>query len=455
MGLVELYEIEQINKWLEQHALLKEKMFQAERYYKQENDVIHGRKKLMGIIREDAKGNKNTLQVEDPYASNEKLASGFLRQQIKQKVNYLINEDITLSEDEKEFTEDYPNWRKDIKQLGTKVSYQIYGGWQFYIEDNKVKYKYIDGTQIYPVYMTNQSRPDLVLRHYTTMDDIEKVIVYDNKMESHYVRTEKTKKWELQGSYAIVRKSRILAEETLDEQAVELSQPPFAICYNNDEWMTDLHPIKPFIDIYDKVNSDFANNIIDFQEIYHTLKNYQGQNLEEFNAQLKKLKVVPIGEGGEMQTHQVEVPVNAKQTYLEITRKNIYEFGMAVDVNNIATGNATVVAIQSMYENLNMKASDFEQELQDFWRQVITLSNEFNAILGTGKQYDTYLEFDKSMISNINEIYERLSKWIGFIPQEILFKLLPDVDEEEAMELVELERSFMTTQLIDDDSDVE
>jgi len=444
-----MYEIDQIKLWLDEHRQLKEKMLQAERYFRQENDVILEREKKMGIIRKNKNGDNVTSQVVDPYASNERLPSGFLRQQIKQKVNYLINENVTMSEDDEDFTLEYPNWRKNIKKLGTRVSYHIYGAWQFYIEDNKAKYKYIDGTQIYPVYQTRTDIPDYVIRHYTTLEGIEKVIVYDNKTESHYKRHEKTKAWEFEKELPIIKKSRTLAEETIEEQAVELSQPPFAICFNNDEWESDLHPIKPYIDIYDKVNSDFANNIIDFQEIYHTLKNYNGQDLAEFNDQLKKLKVVPIGEDGEMQTHQIEVPVEAKKTYLELTRKNIFEFGMAVDVQNIATGNATVVAIQSMYENLNMKASDFEQELQDFWRQVIILINEFNQIAGNGiGPFDNYLVFDKSMISNINEVYERLSKWIGTIPQQILFKLLPDVDEVEAMELMDAERSQLTTQFL-------
>lgn len=440
------YKIEQLKEWLTEHAQLKEQMAEGEAYFNQQNTAILETKKQMGIIRNDKNG-KRTVMVEDPYASNEKLASGFLKQQIKQKVNYLINENITLSDMVEETEELYPDWRKDLKQLSTRVSYHIYGAWQFYVEDNETKYKFIDGTQLYPIFITNQSIPDLVIRHYTTMDGIEKAIIYSNTTETHYI---KKKKWEYEKEVPIIRKSKVIADETIEEQSVELSQPPFAICFNNDEWKTDLQPIKSFVDIYDKVNSDFANNIIDFQEIYHTVKNYDGQDLEEFNEQLKRLKVVPVGEDGEMQTHQIEVPVEAKKTYLELTRKNIFEFGMAVDVQNIATGNATVVAIQSMYENLNMKAADFEQELQDFWRQVIKLTNEFNLITGSAAVLDNYLMFDKSMISNVNEVYERLSKWIGTIPTEILFELLPDVDKDKAMELMEEEVNQLKTQLLDE-----
>jgi SPP1 family phage portal protein len=438
------YKIEQLKEWLTEHAQLKEQMAEGEAYFNQQNTAILETKKQMGIIRNDKNG-KRTVMVEDPYASNQKLASGFLKQQIKQKVNYLINENITLSDMVEETEDLYPDWRKDLKQLSTRVSYHIYGAWQFYVEDNETKYKFIDGTQLYPIFITNQSIPDLVIRHYTTMDGIEKAIIYSNTTETHYI---KKKKWEYEKEVPIIRKSKVIADETIEEQSVELSQPPFAICFNNDEWKTDLQPIKSFVDIYDKVNSDFANNIIDFQEIYHTVKNYDGQDLEEFNEQLKRLKVVPVSEDGEMQTHQIEVPVNAKQTFLEITRKNIFEFGMAVDVQNIATGNATVVAIQSMYENLNMKAADFEQELQDFWRQVVKLTNEFNLITGSAAVIDNYLMFDKSMISNVNEVYERLSKWIGTIPTEILFELLPDVDKDKAMELKEEEVNQLKTRML-------
>lgn len=216
------YKIEQLKEWLTEHAQLKEQMAEGEAYFNQQNTAILETKKQMGIIRNDKNG-KRTVMVEDPYASNEKLASGFLKQQIKQKVNYLINENITLSDMVEETEELYPDWRKDLKQLSTRVSYHIYGAWQFYVEDNETKYNFIDGTQLYPIFITNQSIPDLVIRHYTTMDGIEKAIIYSNTTETHYI---KKKKWEYEKEVPIIRKSKVIADETIEEQSVELSQPP-------------------------------------------------------------------------------------------------------------------------------------------------------------------------------------------------------------------------------------
>jgi len=153
-------------------------------------------------------------------------------------------------------------------------------------------------------------------------------------------------------SYAkrITRNDEVIGAETID-----LGMPPFAICYNNDLMETDLKPIKKQIDIYDKVDSDFANNIIDFQEIYYTLKNYGGQNIGEFMKQLKKVeKQQNLPSDGEIGYKQLKVPTEAKMTFLKRNGTDIYENGMSVDMNEIAAGNSTVIAIQAMLRKLKL-----------------------------------------------------------------------------------------------------
>lgn len=411
----------------EQHDSLRNQMSQGENYYNQQNEVIMSRQKLMGIKRGD-----RYAQIIDPYASNQQLASGFLKQIIKQKVNYLINEDMMLSDQNDEVTEMFENWKKDIKKIATKVSYEIYGAWQLYIEDGQLKKKFISGKQLYPIYNDEQDELIAVARFYKD-GKTEKAIIYDNKTEKHYELD--SSKWKLIEELPILKIKNKLGDDVIAENAVELPAPPFAFLFNNDEWLSDLQPIKSHIDVYDIVDSDFANNIIDFQDIYHTLKNYQGQDLAEFNQQLKILKTVPIGEDGEFTTHMAEVPVVAKQTYLGMKRKDIYEFAMAVDLKEIAAGNSTVVAIQSMFENLNMKAADFEQELQDFWRTFIKLVNFFNAALNINIVLDNKILFDKSMLMNEKEIIEKqklqvetASLLMGVLDDETLIEAVSNLE---------------------------
>jgi len=380
----------------------------------------------MGIKRGDG-----YAQVVDPYASNEQLPSGFVKTIVKQKVNYLINNNMTLTDQEDDVTELFPSWKKELKQLATKVSYDIYGAWQLYIQDGELKKKFISGKQLYPVF--NEDDQLIAVARFYKSDDENKAIVYDNKIETHY-KVEQNE-WVIEKQEPILKLRNTIGDDVVAENAVELPAPPFAFLFNNDEWRNDIQPIKKNIDVYDKVDSDFANNIIDFQEIYHTLKNYQGQDLAEFNQQLKMLKTVPVGEDGEFKTHMAEVPVKAKQTYLEIKRKDIFENAMAVDLKEIAAGNSTVVAIKAMFEALNMKASDFEQELQDFWQTFLMLTNFFNAQLNNNLVLDNEIIFDKSMLMNEKDLIEghklqveTLSLLMGILDNESLLEVAANLD---------------------------
>ncbi len=417
-----------IKDYKKEHDNYKSKMITGENYYNQENEVIMQRQKLMGIKR-----GESYHQVVDPYASNFQLPSGFLKQQVKQKVNYLIGESMTLTDQEDLIQEVFPAWKKEIKQLATKVSYQIYGAWQFYIKDGMIAKKFISGKQLYPVFREGENKPYKVIRFYS-IDDKEYAIEYDNKVEKHFVK--KGTKWEQFDEKPILKLNNKIANDIISEDIVELPGPPFAFLYNNDEMKSDLQPIKPHVDVFDIVDSDFANNIVDFQEIYHTLKNYQGQDLAEFNQQLKMLKTVPIAEDGEFKTHMAEVPVVAKQTYLDMKRKDIFEYGMAVDLKDIAAGNATVVAIKSMYENLNMKCNDFEQELQDFWANVLELTNFFATFTNQiPSVLDNRIIFDKAMLMNEKDLLEgkkiqveMLQMLMGVLDKETLLELAASVD---------------------------
>jgi hypothetical protein len=137
-------------------------------------------------------------------------------------------------------------------------------------------------------------------------------------------------------------------------------------------------------------------------------------------------------------------------------RRDIFEWGMAVDLQRLGEGKKVTTEIQSMFEGLNIKANDFEQELQDFWRQVIIIVNAFNEILNINTQYDHELIFDKSMLSNQKEKSEIQAKQVeaiinlsSILDNETLAALIAeldivkenlDIDEEELLQRIQNER---------------
>jgi SPP1 family phage portal protein len=182
------------------------------------------------------------------------------------------------------------------------------------------------------------------------------------------------------------------------------------------------------IDIYDIVNSDFANNIDDMQDAFFTIKNYNGQDLQEFLTQLKKFKAVPVGDGGDVTANQLTIPTEAREKFLSLTDENIYKFAMAVDTNKLAGSSLTTTAIKASFANLDLKADKFEAEFRKFIRTLITFINKYE---GTSYSYDFTL--DRSMLVNNIETIEAIKNQKGIISDRTLFEnhpLVLDVDQE-------------------------
>ena len=63
---------------------------------------------------------------------------------------------------------------------------------------------------------------------------------------------------------------------------------PFIEIENNEEKMTDLEPIKPLIDAYDLINSNYVNTVEDLKEIIWLINGY---GAEDLLALIENLKV--------------------------------------------------------------------------------------------------------------------------------------------------------------------
>ncbi len=388
-------------------------------YYNKNNTEIMRRQKLYYI--------RQGQTVEDPYKANHKLPSGYMKLLVKQKVNYSINNRIKIGSsdniDIKAIEDALGNWKKGLKQAAYEASKKAAAYWQFYINQNQeFDYKLIPAEQCIAIPAPDD--PDTIeyfIRFYQQQ-------IYDAK--SKPVTIKKVEFWTSDKVYYFIHqdggwefapesiepynpKPHIKAvyrygDKVSKEQEQSWGRPPFAVLYNNDEKQNDLYPVKEFIDIYDIVNSDFANNLDDFQDIYWILKNYNGQDLDEFLTEIKELKAIRTGDGGDARAETINIPTEARIKMLDNTEKLIYKFGMGVNPDDIE-GNITNVRIKALYSNLDLKANDFEIELQDFMQQALYFLKKYFEIKNTGFDFDEskiYLVFDRSMIINEAEMLQ-------------------------------------------------
>lgn len=414
------------------------KMLQGEAYYNQKNIEIMRREKKLRLAGK---------LVNDPWEANHKLPSGYMRMLVNQKVAYSINPKMKLVSDTVDIDRIYEDLgrRFDTKLKKYAKEASKTGRASFYpmIIDGKFEYKVLQSKQL------------------IVDEEMQWAILFDDTKASLITKNANTVFVKRDNEYFIeseplpnVLKKLTVNGVVIEQQADTWGKVPVTLSYNNDDKDTDLDPIKAFIDIYDIINSDFANNLDDFQDIYWILENFGGQNLEEFITQVKQYKAIKVGEGGSARPETIQIPVEARKTMLDMTEDNIYKFGFGFNPNKTGDGNITNVVIRSRYEPLNLKANDFEQEIREGVYQLLDFLNQYYIITNQPQfnPYDVDIKFDRSMIVNELEMATLANESMGFLSEETRLANDPRVsDAEEEIERMNNEKALNPINLGDAD----
>lgn len=394
----------------------------AEEYYKMHNCAILERRKQLYT---------ESGMVDDIYSSNIKLPSGFCAELIDQKVNYSINSKMSLVVNGELADNVFGSkWRRDLATTARQASIKGFAVWQFYIEKGVVKKRMIPSEQIIPCY--DDGVLYKVIRVYESRDG------KTTKKVAEVWEGDTVSKWEqktLNRWVCVVNKEPSMTiyssvgGKKVASQPSGWGVPPFAILRNNEYFSSDITKLIPLVDAFDFTNSDFANNLQDFQDVTWIVKNYDGTKPSEFMRDVKAYKVLKISEDGEARQETTDIPFEAKMKLLETIEDQIYKFGRGVNTSKIV-GNVTNVQIYSMYSNLDLKANDFEAEVESFVQQsasFITKGSDLNGVFDA----EVDIVFDRSMIINKEAMIQIANQSIGAVSEQTRLANHPWVDNAE------------------------
>ncbi len=192
--------------------------------------------------------------------------------------------------------------------------------------------------------------------------------------------------------------------------------------------------------MYDRVYSGFFNDLEDIQEIIFVLSGYGGTNLAEFLGDLKKFKTVNLdedeGKPG-LSTLTIDIPVEAREKMLAMTRKEIFEQGQGVDPQPENYGNASGEALKFMYSLLELKAGLMETEFRIGFGEFIRAICGYLGI-NCEKVEQTWT---RNRIKSDAELSAICSQSSGIISNETIVKNHPFVTEyEKELERLEQEK---------------
>lgn len=378
--------------------------------------------------------------------ADNRIAHNFHQLLVDEKVAYMFTYPILIDVDDNEAINERVDdvlgqeFVRKMKDLGVEAS-NTGCAWLHYWanEKNEFKYEKVESEQIIPFYSDDLERELIeVLRTY-------KVVEYDDNLTAiEFIVVEDWTK-DTFDQYKFRYTIDGQDESQLKGIRHNFGRVPFIPFANNSDETSDLIKYKDLVDLYDRVVSGYANDIEDIQEVMWIVTNYDGKS-GDFLKDVKKYKTIFLedeGDGakGDVKTLSVEIPVEARNSLLELLKKQIYESGQGLQQDNENFGNASGVALKFFYRKLELKAGLLETEFRESINKLVEAILDFYHL--PHKKISQV--WSRNMIASDLETSQIATQSVGIIPEKLILQNHPwveDVDEAERL-LEEEEKSKM------------
>lgn len=421
-----------IKKYTTGHAKMITGSITAERYYRNKNDILYSK--------------KNTDESENPLRSaDNRVPRNFYGLLVNQKAAYMFTApplfDIGNEAANQTITDKLGDiYAKNCKSLCVNASNSGIA-WIHYWQNgnNEFEYGVIDSKQIIPIWSTKLNKDLLaVLRVYKSTDDDGNIWdIYEYWTDKECWTYKKPTANSIDDGLVPYSLFMDFVDAGYSSEPNQLTHKfgcvPFIPFSNNDIETSDLDNVKALIDTYDKVFSGFVNDLEDIQEIIFLLTGYDGTDLNGFLGDIKKYKTVKLNSVDEksgLETLTIDIPVEAREKLLDMTRKAIFEQGQGVDPQPHDFGNASGVALKYLYSLLELKSGLMETEFRLGFGMLVRAICAFNNI-----EIKTLTQtWTRTAIANDLELATICKDSVGIISNKTIMKNHPFVenaDEEE------------------------
>lgn len=400
----------------------------GKKYYNNFTDI-----KNRGVV---PRNEKNIMRNAD-----NRISHNFHQLLVDEKVAYMFTYPILIDIDDNEAINERVDdvlgdrFVRKIKDLGVEAS-NTGCAWLHYWANEKKEFKYekVESEQIIPFYSDNLEKELIeVLRVYPSIE------YDDNLTPIHFINVEDWTSDTLD-KYKFRYTIDGADESELKGIKHNFGRVPFIPFANNSDETSDLVKYKDLVDLYDRVVSGYANDIEDIQEILWIITNYDG-NSSDFLNSVKKYKTILLeddGDGGKggVETLSVDIPVEARNSLLELLKKQIYESGQGLQQDNENFGNASGVALKFFYRKLELKAGLLETEFRESINELIeAILNYYHIPFKKISQV-----WSRNMIASDLETSQIATQSVGIIPEKLILQNHPWVEDvDEAQKLLEEE----------------
>ena len=197
-----------------------------------------------------------------------------------------------------------------------------------------------------------------------------------------------------------------------------------------------INRVKSLQDALNLILSNYADGML--QNPGNTiliLKNYDGQDLQEFRKNLAEMGAIKVTTADGMQggVESLEVNVNSEnyKVIIEMLKKAIAHNARSLYLDNDRTSNApNTLNIKSMYSDMELDANKMELEFTASFEYMFKFMNQVNGIDFEGVD----IRFKRNIMVNDESTVEMIRNSIGIVSDETLRANHPLVDDLEKEE---------------------
>ncbi len=428
----------------------KQWMEEGRRYYAGHHDIL-GKDFTRSAVEETAL-NDDGKEVEtvnvfsNPNRSNHKNINPFHRILVDQKTAYLTGREPSVSAKEgapEKMNDFLTRWADEkfaltIQDMTTEAANKGFSAAHiYYDEEGKLGYALIPSEQLIPIFdSTDREVLAGMIRYY------QKPVVENGqrKMKSMveywteetvtiFTKNEGGREWKTWEKPHWVS----VSQQEGKSLAHGWGRPPFLLLKNNADMTGDLTLIKGLIDAYDLISSEGTNDFLDLVGLYWAVCGYSGETAKAIARKLQVNRAVNVSDAsGSIEARQVNLPVEGRIEFLRMLRRDIFHFGMGIDVDSELFGTSpSGVSLKFRYAQLDLKANAIAVRLKRLIREMARFFIEdHNRRNGDSWDWkDVEVSLNRTMITNDKETVEMIASSQGLVSRRTLLMKHPFVED--------------------------
>lgn len=412
-----------VTNWLDVKNEEREEMIRADKYYSNKDIAIDEKKRF--YLDKDGM----PIEFNKRVRRNNKLKQNYFKKLVDQKIDYLLANGVMATTENEElqnildevitdaFNKRYSNKAREAVKKGLAWWYIYYN------EEGELKYKLIPREEVIPLWTDSEhDKLDAIIRVYSIVDEqIDRSIV---KTKVEYHNLEGIEYYEFKEGKLIHDPDMIdffsphfvVSTENGDVPVTWNKLPWVYTKYNNEE-VSLLREIETIQDDYNMKRSEFSDVLSDHIRDIIIFRNYGGASLAEANEGMFKHFAAKVDTDGGVESLKVDIDTEAHKTHTELLRKDIYEFGRGVNLDDDKFGNSpSGVALRILYSDLDMDCNMFATELKSSlsYFMYFVLQDRY-GFKKSEEEIEEMInqitwEFKKNMLINEKELIEALGK---------------------------------------------